>query len=496
MAKKRLQKKRNQTAVKKSVAAPVTKAPVTPAPAAVAEAKPVIEETTVVKETPASEAVRVIEPAPVLEIHKSEDKKAETAKAPEKAEPVSKPDWHKNGSLLGMMLYAPENIEEKLDYIQECGVNYLYLLPGSYQENELSALADKCHSRGIRICVNLDAISEERALSLAKQGADILRLDSSVEKTITNALRSACPQVLFMGENEACDILYKEDSMAVLWHTVATKDVFLLRGELDKAAKLPKDCVMQSSLRSDKPVVFDKLNFEYLKDAAVEEAPHKEFLSEYLSGNYWDSFARGELYRENEDSQPALCGTTASLCGIERYGFEGNEEGVDRSIRYDVTLHALLLSLPGIPMIYSGDELGQLNDYSYKENPEKASDCRWLHKGGFNAALAANRSLGYTVQGKLFPALRELENLRAEHSVFGCGSELRTIDTWDSTILSFVLENDKEKFIGIYNFGENENVAWINEDDGKYTDLLSGGERDAKGIMVPAFGFFWLCKEK
>ena len=33
-----------------------------------------------------------------------------------------------------------------------------------------------------------------------------------------------------------------------------------------------------------------------------------------------------------------------------------------------------------------------------------------------------------------------------------------TIDTWDNSILAFVRENDEEKFIGIYNFSENDKL--------------------------------------
>ena len=30
-----------------------------------------------------------------------------------------------------------------------------------------------------------------------------------------------------------------------------------------------------------------------------------------------------------------------------------------------------MLSQSGIPVIYSGDEIGQLNDYSYREDPKR-----------------------------------------------------------------------------------------------------------------------------
>ncbi len=66
----------------------------------------------------------------------------------------------------------------------------------------------------------------------------------------------------------------------------------------------------------------------------------------------------------------------------------------------------------------------------------------------------------------------------------------------EAKILALVRENEEEKFIGIYNFCENDRVAWINEDDGIYLDLISGHEMEAKGIMVPAFGCYWLCRKK
>ena len=36
----------------------------------------------------------------------------------------------------------------------------------------------------------------------------------------------------------------------------------------------------------------------------------------------------------------------------------------------------------------------------------------------------------------------------------------------------------------------------INEEDGMYTDLISGREMEAKGVQIPAFGCYWLCRNK
>ena len=40
-------------------------------------------------------------------------------------------------------------------------------------------------------------------------------------------------------------------------------------------------------------------------------------------------------------------------------------------------------------MIYSGDEVGQLNDYAYHSDPAKREDSRYIHRGDFQWELAA-----------------------------------------------------------------------------------------------------------
>lgn len=368
-------------------------------------------------------------------------------------------------------------------------------------------------------------------LYLANQGVDIFRLDAvpyiwkqlgtncrnlpqvhSIVRIMRMICEIVCPGVLLLGEvvmapekvapyfgtveKPECHLLYNVTTMASTWHTVATRDVSLLRRQVDIVADLPKEYIFQNYLRCHDDIGWG-LDYDYLKSFGMEEIAHKKYLNDFLTGKYPGSFARGELYNDDPRLGDArLCGTTASLCGIEKFGFEQSEEGVDRSIRYDITLHAFMLAQSGIPVIYSGDEIGQLNDYSYKDDPDKAADSRYIHRGKFDWTLAENRSRPDTVQGKLFPALDKLEKIRRAHSVFDSNADVHTIDTWDPSILAVVRENTMEKFIGIYNFSEYDKVAWINEEDGSYIDLFSQREMEAKGVEIPAFGFFWLCREK
>ena len=62
-------------------------------------------------------------------------------------------------------------------------------------------------------------------------------------------------------------------------------------------------------------------------------------------------------YREG----PGVVGLPAfRVC--EKAAYEKDDEALDRAVRLDLMLHAYMLVQSGIPVIYSGDEIGQEND--------------------------------------------------------------------------------------------------------------------------------------
>lgn len=69
---------------------------------------------------------------------------------------------------------------------------------------------------------------------------------------------------------------------------------------------------------------------------------------EFFEGTYPYSFARGELYNYDPVTKDARsCGTTASLCGIEKGGFEGDLEQVKQGIQRVLMMHAACMSMEG-----------------------------------------------------------------------------------------------------------------------------------------------------
>ena len=289
-------------------------------------------------------------------------------------------------------------------------------------------------------------------------------------------------------------MLYNVTTMATTWHTVATRDTKLLKKQLDILSTLPKEYVFLNYLRCHDDIGWG-LDYATLQQDGMQEVPHKKYLNDYFLGIAGESNSRGELYNSDPTSGDArLCGTTASLCGIERAGFEQNESMMEKAIGLDVMLHAYMFMQSGIPVLYSGDEIGQVNDYSYKKDIHKVQDSRYLHRGKMRWELAENITDPETVEGKIFQELSKLETIRKSEKAFMTNADIWTIETWDPAILCMGRYYDGEKILGLFNFSEYDKIAWINETDGAYQDLMTGKIRKACGMEIPGYGFFWLKK--
>ena len=71
-----------------------------------------------------------------------------------------------------------------------------------------------------------------------------------------------------------------------------------------------------------------------------------------------------------------------------------------------------------------------------------------------------------------------------------------TLDTYEQSVICIVREYEDDRLIGLFNFSEDKKIAWIDQQDGMYKDLITGQEMKASGVWVPANGFFWIKREK
>ncbi len=119
-------------------------------------------------------------------------------------------------------------------------------------------------------------------------------------------------------------------------------------------------------------------------------------------------FARGLPFQENPKTGDCrISGTGASLAGLEKALTEETDVEVELALRRILLIHGVILTIGGIPLLYLGDEIGQLNDYSYYDDPAKADDSRWVHRP-FMKWDKADRSAAMptTIEGRLYQRLR------------------------------------------------------------------------------------------
>ena len=366
----------------------------------------------------------------------------------------------------------------------------------------------------------------DNLLYLCNRGVDIIRLDAvpyiwkelgtncrNLPKvhTLVRMMRIVCeivcPSTLLLGEvvmepskvvpyfgtveKPECHLLYNVTTMATIWHTVAARDVRLLRHQLGQVFALPKDYIFLNYLRCHDDIGWG-LDYDFLDQFGMYQIPHKKYLNDYFTGKTGGSLSRGELYNDDPRLGDArLCGTTASLCGVESSLESGDTAHLDFALRLDEMLHACIFTLSGVPVLYSGDEIALTNDNAYHDDPLKAADSRYLHRGDMDWEAAEKRHDTGTPEGRIYEALLRLESIRREHRVFEGQADVWIMDTGDDSVLGVGRYYGGEKLAALFNFATDERTVSIDE-LGDFKDLITGAAADKTRITIPAGGYVWL----
>ncbi len=371
----------------------------------------------------------------------------------------------------------------------------------------------------------------ENLLFLANRGIDVIRLDAipyiwkelgtncrnlpqvhTLSRLLRMVCEIVCPSVLLLGEvvmepakvapyfgtsdKPECHMLYNVTTMATTWHTLAAGDVSLLKHQMEAVCALPKDFLFLNYLRCHDDIGWG-LDYPWLnRRFGTDEVAHKRYLNDWFTGRWQGSSARGELYNDDPRLGDArLCGTTASLCGVEAAEYERDPFKLERAVACDLTLHAWMLSQSGIPVIYSGDEIGQLNDYTYHDDPDKRDDSRYLHRGKFPWDLSERRSDPKTYQGKLFQGLRRLEVIRAEEPCFDAQADTWLEDSGDHRVLALCRRVGDRELVCLFNFSSQFVHAGVQRTGG-YSELVYGGHYDdIHSIALWPNSFAWLLRD-
>ena len=368
----------------------------------------------------------------------------------------------------------------------------------------------------------------EEMLFLANQGVEVLRLDAVafiwkrlgtdcenlpeahwIIRAFNAINRIAAPALLFKSEAivhpdevvkyigpDECQLSYNPLLMALLWNSLATREVRLLDVSLRERFAINPRCAWVNYVR-----VHDDIGWTFSdEDAArlnINGYDHRQFLNAFFTGRFQGSFARGLPFQENPLTGDArISGTGASLAGLEQALNGETPWEVELAIRRILLIHAVILTIGGLPLIYLGDEVGTLNDYSYRNDPAKARDSRWVHRPQTNWDQLARRHDPDTPEGKLFSGLQRLIQLRKTHPVFA-GGEMEVINTNNAHVFGYVRASGAQRVMIFANFSEQPqllpaNLLRLYGLSYTFTDLLTGQPVSLTDINLEPYQFICL----
>ncbi len=371
----------------------------------------------------------------------------------------------------------------------------------------------------------------ETMLALANMGIDILRLDAIpyiwkqlhtrcmnleqvhiILKMYQMIINEVCPSVVFKGEaivepreivkyfgtydERECQIMYNASYMVLLWNSLATRDVRLMQRSLNKRYSTPVGAVWVNYARCHDDIGWG-FEEDILRELGFDPFYHKQFITKYMVGQFPGSFSRGELYQFNPATMDARnSGTMASMCGLEQGLEEHDDYKTELAVKRILLLNAMIISYTGIPMLYSGDEIGQLNYWDYKKDPHKKDDSRWLHRGPMDWKKAKYRKDKSTVEGYLFSKIKQMIEIRKSSDLFSSTLPSESFDTWNKGVFAF---NKKNRMLVFGNFTEYQQT--INPDCmGKYqmygvmTDMIQGKKVNMnQDIILGPYEYLWLA---
>ena len=355
----------------------------------------------------------------------------------------------------------------------------------------------------------------EEMLFLANQGVQVIRLDAvafiwkqlgtscenlpgahALIRAFNAAARISAPALLFKSEAivhpddvaryidpAECQISYNPLLMALLWNTLATRQVNLLGQAVATRARINPGCAWVNYVRGHDDIGWTFSDEDAIK-LGVKGYDHRRFLNEFFLGRFPGSFGRGLPFQENPKTGDCrISGTTASLAGLEKALTEEGPREVELAIRRILLIHGIILTVGGIPLLYLGDEVATLNDYSYRDDPAHERDSRWVHRPRADAQRYSQRNDPQTVPGKLYLGLQKLIALRKKYPAFS-GGDLEVFQTGNEHVLGFARLHKGKRMLIFANFSEAEQILPVRVLDG-----LSIGElkrRHGSGKLTTA----------
>ncbi|RDE04755.1 maltose alpha-D-glucosyltransferase [Sphingomonas aracearum] len=292
-------------------------------------------------------------------------------------------------------------------------------------------------------------------------------------------------QQYFGGANDGkggdeCHMAFHFPLMPRMYMAVAQEDRFPITDIMRQTPEIPENCQWAIFLRNH-----DELTLEMVTDAERD----------YL----WNTYAADKRARIN-------LGIRRRLAPL-----------MERDRRRVELMNALLLTMPGTPVLYYGDEIGMGDNIFLGDRDGVRTPMQWSpdRNGGFSRADPAGLTLPaiqdplYGFQAvnveaqerdrhSLLNTVKRMLAVRREHQAFGRGTQ-RFLRPANRKILAYLRELDGDTMLCVFNLGRSAQAVELDlhEFEGRVPVELTGGTAfPAIGqlpylLTLPPYGFLW-----
>ena len=285
--------------------------------------------------------------------------------------------------------------------------------------------------------------------------------------------------------------------MVQFWASLASRDTGLMTHVLREFPPTPPTTAWATYIRCHDDIGW-AVTEEDAAAVGLSGAAHRSFLSDYYAGLFPGSHAVGEVFQYNPTTNDRrISGTFASLAGLEQALAQKDSYGVDLSIERILLGHALMLGFGGVPLLYMGDELGMLNDYTFAEYPDTRDDNRWLHRPRMDWARTARRFKAGTLEARIFAGVKHLTEIRRHTPQLHAGYQTEILDV-PRQFFAYIRAHPLGNLLSLYNFTEHAQVLPMSAlglyGFAEMTDQLTGHQvvpRDGL-LELPPYARLWL----
>ncbi|MEJ5915349.1 amylosucrase [Pseudokineococcus sp. 1T1Z-3] len=343
-------------------------------------------------------------------------------------------------------------------------------------------------------CPDVLAEMVDVVLHLAGLGVEVLRLDAvaflwkrmgtacqnqpevhALTQVLRGVTRVACPGVLLKAEaivaptdlvhylgtgrhvGRVSDLAYHNSLMVQVWSMLATGDVRLASRALQAIPPVPASTSWITYVRCHDDVGW-AVSDEDAAAAGLGGYAHRSFLSDWYSGAFPGSSATGLVFQADPATgDRRISGSTAALVGLEAAVARGGrlgQEDVDLAVGRLLLAHALVMAWGGIPVLWTGDELGHPGDDGWAAEPGHEADNRWVHRPRMSAELLEQRHDPSTVPGAVFAGVRHLARTRASLPHLHAAVAAQVLDPGDPGVLAVLRRHPEGPLLVLANVTE------------------------------------------